>query len=90
MSCACEAQSQRLIARLRGQQNLGQSTVMQHRLGEELVQEAKEAVAKAKAAKHAGDKAGCDKIMRMLKLKWHPGMSLIVPAFAWPPGQVSL
>ncbi len=32
----------------------------------------------------AGDQAGCDHIMRRFKLKWHPGMSLIVLAFARP------
>ena len=73
-----------LRAREAQSQNPGQSAVMQHRLGEELVHEAKEAVAKAKAAKAAGDKAGCDNIMRMLKYMWHPGMSLTVPAFALP------
>ena len=81
-----------LRAREAQSRNPGQSAVMQHRLGEELVQEAKEAVAKAKAAKAAGDKAGCDHIMRHLKYTWHPGMSPIVhaAAFAWPWGQVCL
>ena len=73
-----------LRAREAQSQNPGQSAVMQHRLGEELVHEAKEAVAKAKAAKAAGDKAGCNNIMRMLKYTWHPGTSLTVPAFALP------
>ena len=44
----------------------------------------KQVIAGAKTAKDAGDKAECDHIMRHLKLKWHPGMSLIVPAFARP------
>ena len=68
-----------LRAREAQSQNPGQSAVMQHRLGEELVHEAKEAVAKAKAAKAAGDKAGCDRIMRHLKYTWHDGGHTRVP-----------
>ena len=52
--------------------------------GGELAEEVKQVIAGAKTAKDAGDKAEYDKIMRLLKLKWHPGMSLIVPAIAWP------
>ena len=71
---------QQQLSMLRAREaNLGQSAVMKHGLGEELVQEAKEAVAKAKAAKAAGDKAGCDRIMRHLKYMWHNGGHTRVP-----------
>jgi len=82
-SSAREAQSQRQLARLSGQQNLGQSTLMQHQLGEGLVQEVKEAIAEAKTVKDA-DEARSKQIVRHLRAKWHPGMSLIVPAIPWP------
>ncbi len=56
---------------------------MQHQLGEGLVQEVKEAIAEAKTVKDA-DEARSKQIVRHLRAKWHPGMSLIVPAFPWP------
>lgn len=48
-----------------------------HKLGELLVQEAKEAIAEAKTAEPARRK----RIVRRLRAAWHPGMSCIMPAF---------
>lgn len=85
---AHQAQADGQIASLRRlviyYQQVAKSSLVVHQLGEELVEEVKQVVAGAKAAKDAGHKAECDKIMRLVKLKWHPGMALDVPAFARP------
>ncbi len=70
-SSARQAQLHSQVARLSGQQNLAQSTLQQHQLGEVLVQEVKEATAEAKAA----DPARRRHIARRLRAAWHPGMS---------------